>query len=120
MGRSLVSIQKRKVYGRSEQRRITMRRWRTTDSGKRSTRETEWRAQGLTGATATSYKELESQQGGRCAICGKTPSRRSLHWDHNHATGAPRGLLCARCNFAISTFEMAGWPQKAQAYLELY
>ena len=40
------------------------------------------------------YDALLKLQGGRCYICGrKSPSRR-LAVDHDHETGAPRGLLC--------------------------
>lgn len=35
-------------------------------------------------------------QGGRCAICNAAPA--SLVDDHDHLTGAPRDMLCARCN----------------------
>lgn len=44
---------------------------------------------------------------GRCDTCGRTPPEtgrkriRRLTIDHNHRTGAFRGLLCASCNSAI-------------------
>lgn len=44
------------------------------------------------------YAELLKFQGGRCAICGNKPRTRKLARDHNHKTGAVRGLLCGRCN----------------------
>jgi hypothetical protein len=45
-------------------------------------------------------------QGGKCAICGaiEADQRRRLSIDHNHATGAFRGLLCERCNLGIGYF----------------
>ena len=44
---------------------------------------------------------LEAQNG-VCAICGEArPEERTLHVDHDHETGAIRGLLCVRCNNAI-------------------
>jgi hypothetical protein len=44
-------------------------------------------------------------QGGVCAICGEArPEARTLHVDHDHATGAIRGLLCFRCNNALGDF----------------
>ena len=44
--------------------------------------------------------QLERQEGG-CAICGQPPGSRRLHVDHNHLTGACRGLLCWTCNATI-------------------
>lgn len=45
-------------------------------------------------------------QGGVCAICGRAPRDDiSLHVDHDHATGAVRGLLCFRCNNAVGDLE---------------
>lgn len=44
------------------------------------------------------YDGLLERQGGRCAICRARPRSKRLAVDHNHATGAVRGLLCSRCN----------------------
>ena len=43
-------------------------------------------------------------QGGGCAICEPRPEERTLHVDHDHETGAIRGLLCFRCNNALGDF----------------
>lgn len=43
-------------------------------------------------------------QGGVCAICKgpeTKPNAKYLAVDHDHATGAVRGLLCNNCNRAI-------------------
>lgn len=41
-------------------------------------------------------------QGGVCAICGEPPPANGrLCIDHNHTTGAVRGLLCNACNTGI-------------------
>jgi hypothetical protein len=41
-------------------------------------------------------------QGGGCAICERPPRPDiSLHVDHDHVSGAVRGLLCFRCNNAL-------------------
>lgn len=49
-------------------------------------------------------------QDGRCAICREEETAtargrvRSLAVDHDHETGAVRGLLCSRCNTALGLF----------------
>lgn len=55
--------------------------------------------------TETEYDDLLEKQNGRCAICKEicTTGRR-LAVDHNHQTGAIRGLLCGRCNRGIGHF----------------
>jgi hypothetical protein len=51
-------------------------------------------------------------QGGRCAICritlerkGRKNKRNMMCIDHDHATGAVRGILCGHCNIALGYFE---------------
>ena len=57
------------------------------------------------GITVEEYDAMLAAQGGGCAICGAAPREDiSLHVDHDHATGAPRGLLCFRCNNALGDF----------------
>ena len=41
---------------------------------------------------------------GCCEICGKKEGR-SLHFDHDHTTGATRGVLCSRCNQGLGYFK---------------
>lgn len=56
------------------------------------------------GITLEQYDELLSEQGGVCGICGREPNPNiSLHVDHDHQTGALRGLLCFPCNQAIGS-----------------
>lgn len=53
------------------------------------------------------YQQMLKQQGNVCAICKKPETRRikgkvvSLCVDHDHKTGAVRGLICRKCNGAI-------------------
>lgn len=44
------------------------------------------------------YAELVRRQGGKCAICRAVPRTKRLAVDHDHKSGAVRGLLCSRCN----------------------
>lgn len=55
------------------------------------------------GLTVERFNAMVSQQNGVCAICGGKDDER-LHVDHDHETGAIRGLLCNRCNRAIGLF----------------
>lgn len=63
------------------------------------------------------YAQLLEQQGGLCAIC-REASPKPLHVDHDHSTGAVRGLLCARCNVGLGFLDKSAWRDKAIAYLE--
>lgn len=57
------------------------------------------------GITAAEYAALFKAQDGRCFICRERPRSKRLAVDHDHKTGAVRGLLCADnewgCNYAI-------------------
>lgn len=61
-------------------------------------------------------------QNGVCAICANTCNTgRNLAIDHNHETGAIRGLLCTKCNQGIGQFnENKELFFKAVEYLERY
>jgi hypothetical protein len=54
------------------------------------------------GITPERYDEMLVTQGSGCAICHKPPREDiSLHVDHDHASGAVRGLLCFDCNAGL-------------------
>jgi len=54
------------------------------------------------GITLADYARMLEAQNGVCAICGEPrPDERTLHVDHDHESGAIRGLLCFRCNNAL-------------------
>jgi hypothetical protein len=61
----------------------------------------------LYGMSPDEYDRLFGYQGGACAIC-REPARdeegRGLHVDHDHHSGAVRGLLCGSCNQGLGRF----------------
>src|SRR6266704_4495450 len=52
------------------------------------------------GITELEYESLLQRQGGACAVCRRPAEyfRKRLCVDHDHYTGAVRGLLCIHCN----------------------
>jgi hypothetical protein len=69
-----------------------------------------------------SYEEAIRLNGGEhCGICGTTdrgPAGRRFHRDHDHRTGAFRGLLCFPCNSALRPYQTLEWLRSGVAYLE--
>jgi hypothetical protein len=62
------------------------------------------------------YDALVIAQGGRCVICDEPGE---LVVDHDHDTGAIRGLLHVRCNAALGAFnDRPDLLRRAAAYLE--
>lgn len=61
--------------------------------------------------SVTQYEDQMQRQGGKCAICGAEP--RHLHWDHDHATGKLRSLLCPLCNRGIG--QLGDSPERCDA-----
>jgi len=47
---------------------------------------------------------MSDDQEGLCAICRGPSGRRALGVDHDHTTGAVRGLLCSTCNSGLGGF----------------
>lgn len=74
------------------------------------------------GVSPEELADLYRSQGGVCAICeAPGPMRGSgcLVIDHDHATGARRGLICGECNKALPVMERVGptWALRVLAYL---
>ena len=63
------------------------------------------RYQHLYGITLAQYDAKLWGQNGGCALCGLAPKDQALCVDHNHTTGAVRGLLCRACNFLVGQLE---------------
>jgi hypothetical protein len=59
------------------------------------------------GISLDEYDAMLKSQSGVCAICAKPcATGKRLAVDHNHKTGAVRGLLCSSCNIKL------GWLEK--------
>lgn len=61
------------------------------------------------------FDAMYFDQDGRCAIA--TCSREAKAVDHDHVTGAVRGLLCKGCNVAVGFIETNGWLPAALNYI---
>lgn len=62
------------------------------------------------GMKEADYERMLKAQGGKCKLCGVENhgrGKRFRYWniDHNHKTGAVRGLLCHVCNITIGKYE---------------
>jgi hypothetical protein len=70
------------------------------------------------------YEGMFHEQGGVCAICGGNgvyKGQTNLCIDHNHDTGAVRGLLCNDCNVGLARFkDSPEIARKAAEYLETH
>lgn len=55
------------------------------------------------GISLEEYEAKLETQNNCCAVCGVSQDKVSMRFavDHNHTTGAVRGLLCGQCNVAI-------------------
>lgn len=77
----------------------------------------------LYGISLEDFDEMYRRQDGRCAICRRPEAElRGRHTrlcvDHNHDTGAVRGLLCAECNLGIGALRGDDGPELLQRAVE--
>ena len=56
------------------------------------------------GGDTDDYLRRVRETRGCCSICGKEGGT-SLHYDHDHSTGEPRGVLCQQCNHGLGNFK---------------
>ena len=75
-----------------------------------------------TGVTKLRWSILYATQNGLCALCDFDFSDHptGAHIDHNHTTGAVRGLLCLSCNTSMASADKPGWLARAAAYKVKY
>ena len=66
-----------------------------------------WNLKRTYGITLEDYNKLLEEQGGVCKICGlkDQPGKFRLAVDHDHKTGAVRGILCNGCNGGLGLFK---------------
>jgi len=90
------------------------------DKGSRSRRSSQMKY--YYGISLEDYEEMESNQGCKCAICGKfNDTGKRLFIDHNHSTGKVRALLCGKCNSMIGyAYENIATLKSAIQYLEKF
>lgn len=79
------------------------------------------------GISLAEYTRMHTEQAGVCAICSQPESAtrggktKWLSVDHNHTTGAVRGLLCSDCNTGIGKLgDSVERLTAAAAYLKLH
>ena len=53
------------------------------------------------GITEDDYQALLVSALGGCWVCGRLPTKRRLHVEHDHKTGRIRGLVCWKCNVLL-------------------
>ncbi|HEX2241574.1 MAG TPA: endonuclease VII domain-containing protein, partial [Actinomycetota bacterium] len=100
-----------------EKYKAWLRKNLAANNGRRRKKEREGHLRRMYGLTAAEYDFLVQTQSNRCAICGRQDPR-GLHVDHEHQTGAIRGLLCGSCNRGLGLFgEDPKRLSQAQVYL---
>lgn len=79
------------------------------------------------GIDLNDYIQMAVEQDNKCAICGQPETQerggkvKALAVDHDHKTGAVRGLLCSSCNTALGKFQdNKTYLASAIAYLDKY
>lgn len=85
----------------------SQKKYRSSERGRASVRRSRLKQYGL---TPEEYDAILSRQQGGCAVCGSTDR---LHVDHDHGSGAVRGILCEWCNRGIGHF--ADDPERLRA-----
>lgn len=75
------------------------------------------------GMTLDEHSRLLDDQGYCCGICGSKlnlSAKNGVNVDHDHSTGAVRGILCNLCNTALGSFkDSVGILENAIAYLKV-
>jgi hypothetical protein len=97
-------IERAKRWQRDNPERYAERQREYKESGRKAIANRKSHLKRKYGLTTEQYTAMLKRQRGRCAICRDFPGDLPLHVDHDHTTGAVRGLLCIRCNNALGLF----------------
>jgi hypothetical protein len=99
------AIERALRWQRENAERHQVRQREYAESGKKKVSDRKSHLKRKYGLSLEQYDAMLAAQGGVCAICHQPrPEERTLHVDHDHATGAIRGLLCFTCNNALGDF----------------
>ncbi len=99
-------VNPQQTKARSKRNASTRAAWYKTKPGIESSRRAHLKRK--YNITLEDYNKLLDKQNSVCAICGRTEmnnANKVLCVDHNHNTGAIRGLLCGLCNSGIGHFQ---------------
>ena len=118
VAQSVAKIRKRWTQAERAQMAALIKGWRDENPEY----ERRWRLLREYGVTPEWYENKLAEQGGHCALCNmdRVAHRKYLFVDHNHETGAVRGILCYRCNTFLARVEDPNWLARALAYLQKY
>ena len=94
-------VERRKEYSKTEAGKEANRRYRRTHQARYLQNES--RLKNRYGITVAEYRQMQADQLYLCCICSREPNVWQV--DHDHKTGAIRGLLCQPCNMALGLFQ---------------
>lgn len=97
----------RQWYAENKEKKYkATKKWRTSHPEAHAAIQRRHYVKKMYGLTVHEYMSLLTAQGGVCGHCKSAPlEHRPLSIDHDHKTGAVRGLLCDGCNTLVSYFE---------------
>lgn len=87
--------------------------WYQRNRAKRKVAVRAWHLKDKYGLSVEEFAARVEAQGGACAVCTDQftvlaalfSGRTVWHVDHDHETGAVRGVLCFRCNAGLGSFK---------------
>lgn len=109
-----------KAYGAGNKpkRNQRLREWRKAHPAKASLLDRRRMLRQQYGLTMEDVERMRADQQNRCLLCLRDFAQLKVCVDHNHATGAVRGLLCAKCNSELGWLETnPGWLERVIIYL---
>ena len=101
--KEIISAQRKIRYAKSDcKEKISAKQKKYYKENPDIHKERHWKYLGIN-MTMIQYTKMFNLQNKSCAICKRPASdfKYKLSVDHNHSTGATRGLLCLNCNRAI-------------------